>query len=173
MANSASALYADAALWLDPNPDHVALDTAIGGASAIDSRASKTAVVQLAHRTPVALAFQLVGDEDHIYVGHTPSVYPADPLAAYPFDNKSVLLLGDDFDAATSICLPDEAWQRPAALRAHNMATLVAGHGQAPPVYHSGPHARGTANTDEIRSRDTLREIHTLLDDCGVSNAQE
>ena len=152
MANSASVLYAEAAIWLDPNPDHVALDNAIGGASPIDARASKTAVVQLAHRSPVALAFQLVNDVDHIYVGHTPSVYPAAPLAATPFDNKSVLLLGNDFDAATPVCLPTEAWQRPAALRAHNMATLVAGHAAAPPTYFSGPHAGGAADTDEIRS---------------------
>ena len=85
-------------------------DNALGGPSAIDARAAKTAIIHLAHRSPVALAFQLHGDEDHIYVGLSPSVYPADPLDATVFDNMAVVLLGNDFDATTPICLPAEAW---------------------------------------------------------------
>ena len=103
MANLASTLYADAALWTDHTPGHIDLDNALGAPSAGNSHTTKTSMIQLAHRTSVALTFQLTGDVDHIYVGHTPSIFPADPLNATIFDNKAVILLGDDLNAAMSI----------------------------------------------------------------------
>ena len=52
--------------------------------------------------------------------------------------------------------LPSGAWTHCADLRAHNVTTLAAGHAALPPTYYSGPHAPGTADTDEIRTRGTF-----------------
>ena len=54
MANNlASTLHSNAALWTDPAPNHIALDNAMGGPSATDAPGVKTAMTQLAHRSPV------------------------------------------------------------------------------------------------------------------------
>ena len=140
MANLASALCADASLWIDPLPDHIALDNAMGGPSNTDARGAKAAMTQLAYHSPVALAFQLDADLDHIYVGHSPSIFPADPLHPTPFDNLCVLILGDDITNANPICLRAEACRNTATpgILCHNVPTLVAGHAAAPPVTSCG-----------------------------------
>ena len=81
--------------------------------------------------------------------------YPADPLAPNQHNDKVVLQLGNDLGSAINITLPDAAWQRTGNNNALDCATIVwaGGHGAGPPVYRSGPHAGGTANTGNVRVR--------------------
>ena len=41
----------------------------------------------------------------------------------------------------------------PLCILCHNITTLAAGHAAAPPVYHTGPHAAGAADTDMLRAQ--------------------
>ena len=148
------ALYGDATLWTDPTPDYVALTGVLGNA-ATDRAATQLGVVNLAQRTPTAVAFVLTGDDQYIYVGHTPSQYPADPLTAQAFDNHLVVLVGRMNDAVAPVILPPEAFERTANARCGNIGLITGatGHAAAPPVLRLGPHPLGTANTDEVRCR--------------------
>ena len=72
-----SALYGDATLWDDPTPDYDAIMAAVGGASTANRDVVRTRLLNLSARSPVVLAFTLTSDLNHIYVGHSPTVFPA------------------------------------------------------------------------------------------------
>ena len=99
------------------------------------------------------LAFVLTGDVDHIHVGYAPSLFPADLAMATPFDDKVVILVGDDLNLAVTITMPDAAFCRTADVLCQDLATILGatGHGAAPPVYMRGPHGGAVSNTDEFR----------------------
>ena len=112
-------------------------------------------LVGLATRTPITVAFVIQGDEDHVYVGHSPSIFPTDPLSTTPFDGRVVLLVGDDIAAAVPMVLPAEHFGRTdeRAVFTHDTIIGPAGHGAVPTVLRSGPHAAGAANTSNLRAR--------------------
>ena len=83
--SAAHALFADAALW-DHDPDCVAI-AAIVGDSNEDRANTQRAVVNLAKRTPVALAFQLDSDTNSVCVGHSPTIFVADILQDESLDS--------------------------------------------------------------------------------------
>ena len=65
----ASTLFTDPAFWVDHAPDHAALLTVVGGGAVTTGPQTMTALLNMTRRSPVALAFVLAGDEDHIHVG--------------------------------------------------------------------------------------------------------
>ena len=82
MASLASTLIADAAKWVKHTPNYAALNNALGGGAAAAHGDVSRGMVNLATRSPVTIVFMLTGRPDKIYVGHSPTYYPADPLAA-------------------------------------------------------------------------------------------
>ena len=90
-ANTFSALFGTAALWDVSDPSYDAVLAAVGGAAATDRASCRTALLGTAQRSPTVIAFVLEGKEDHIYVGHSLSTYPADLSDPTPFDDKVVV----------------------------------------------------------------------------------
>jgi hypothetical protein len=60
-------------------------------------------------------------------------------------DARIIVLVGNRFDACIPVVLPVEAFGCTNDIRASDIATIVgaAGHGAAPPLFWSGPHAVG------------------------------
>ena len=142
--------------WTAPNPAYNDLMNTVGHGSGSTSAEVSIALCNVATRTPVVVAFVLQGDEDHVQLGYAPSFYPADitnPQAS--LDGLTVVLTGREADEVTPIVLPQNAFQRSANRRCHDIATIVGanGHGHAPPVLRTGPHAAGVVTTTEIQAR--------------------
>ena len=150
-----SDLLVDPDRWDASNPAYDEILAVVGAGAATNSANTARAVVNLSIRSPVAIAFVITGDEDHIHVGHTPTLFPQDITSNTPYDNNVVVLVGDKVDACVPLVLPDAAFQRTAAFRAFDVATIIGptGHGAAPAVWRTGPHAPTTADTSEIRAR--------------------
>ena len=92
----------------------------------------------------------MAGDEDHIYIAHTPTLYPMDPLAAAPMDGLVVVvLIGNDPTSCLPVVLPDAAFSHATATYLLDVPTIVgsAGHGATPVVLRTGSHAATAANT--------------------------
>ena len=154
-----SELYSTLNAWDSPTPDCVPLNNSFGGANAADMTTVKDAIMALSARSPTLLAFVLSNDEDAIYVGHSPSIYPADHASpAADIDNRVMVIVGDSPDASFPVILPNDSFARVNATRCHTADHLVGpnGHGHAPPVCRTGPHALGDPDVSEIRSRRAL-----------------
>ena len=152
-----STLAANAALWPSHDPPYADIMAALG--SGVASRNDvMSGVVGLATRTPIAIAFVIQGDEDHVYVGHSPMTFPSDPVATTPFDGRVVVFVGDDIASAVPMVLPPEHFGRTdeRLVLSHDTIIGPTGHGAAPPVYRSGPHVAGTPNTANLRARRVL-----------------
>ena len=77
-----STLLADAAQWDSHAPAYAPIMALMGhadGATQSSQADPPRLIANLSQRSPVTLAFIVKGDEDHVHVGHSPSVYPADP----------------------------------------------------------------------------------------------
>ena len=149
----ASDYLTDAAQWDNPVVPWADLLNATGEASGHNNTATLANICNLATRSPIALAFMVLGDTDHIYVGHNPTRYPNNPTAASAYDNTLVLLIGDNLQTATPICLSNNHFTRTAETHCHTHTELLANHAAAPPVYRTGPHLMGAANTGPLRTR--------------------
>ena len=86
-------------------------------------------------------------------MAHAPSVYPADPSNATPFDNLLVMLQGSNSDMALPVCFPNTVGTRIVDTRCLRSANILASLSAAPPVLMEGPHAAGTADTDLVSTR--------------------
>jgi hypothetical protein len=116
----------------------------------------KTAILNLAQRSPITVAFVLEGDPEHIQVGHTLSPFSNDPLRASPYDDHVIVFVGDDLASSTPVLLPNDAFSRTADLTVYNTAhmTGVNGHGTASGAVVRFDHqTSGTQNTDNYRTR--------------------
>ena len=73
-----------------------------------------TGLANLARRSPTLIAFCPADDNDYIYVGHSLSVYPSDPLNALGFDGNIITLVGNDPHLSCLLrqLLGDSAWIR-------------------------------------------------------------
>ena len=86
-----SDLFDDATKWGEPVPDYDALilhlggvaSTAVGAPALYDRAQTMLGLANLAHRSPTLIAFCPADDNEYIYVGHSLSVYPSDPLVAF------------------------------------------------------------------------------------------
>ena len=145
-----SDLLNDTTKWISADPTYAAFLPSVGHqdtAAGITADGFKSALVNIAHRSPVAVAFVMTGDEDHIYVGHSPRIYPTDMTNTSPMDGLLVLLVGDDPNSCTPVVIPDAALTRTAQIRCLDIPTIVGatGHGATPPIFRAGPHAAAAA----------------------------
>ena len=137
-----SDLYSDAAQWDEPVPDYDALILLLGGvagtttgAAVYDRATTMTALANLARRSPTLVAFCPADDNDYIYVGHSLSVYPSDPLNALGFDGNIITLVGNDPASCQPVALPATAFSR-TDVRAKTVDEIrgAAGFGASPAV---------------------------------------
>ena len=152
-----SDLTSNAALWPSHDPPYADIMNVLG--SGATNRADvMSGVVGLATRTPIVMAFVIQGDEDHVYMGHSPMTFPTDPLNTTPFDGRVVVFVGNDIASAVPMVLPLEHFGRSdeRLVLTHDTILGPTGHGAVPPVYRSGPHATGAPNTHNLRARRVL-----------------
>ena len=98
--------------WSSPNADYAAITTAYGGASAADRNAAKQGVLNTAVHTPTGLAIVAHGDAEHIYVVHSPTLFPTDATNTTNYDGNVVTFLGNILTEVTPLVLPNEAFHR-------------------------------------------------------------
>ena len=150
-----SDIAADTNLWQDWDPDYLALLGVVGGAAAADRAVCGRALLNLATRTPTVLAFTVAGDEDYVYVGYNPTLYPADITSVSTIDNHLVLMVGNDLQTSIPVVLPHDAFGRTAENLCSTTAVITgpAGHAAGPPEHCDGPHIAGVADTNALRAR--------------------
>jgi hypothetical protein len=151
-----SSLFGEAAAWDNYDPDYDVLTDAFGhSATATTAPLCKAGLVQLTARTPVAVAFVPDMDCDSIYVTHSLTLFPGDVTSPTGLDNLVVGLVGDRLSAVVPVVFPDAFFTVTTATQALNTTAIqgINGHGAVTPVYRSGPHAAGTADTDSLRAR--------------------
>ena len=68
------------------------------------------------------------GDIDHIYVGHSLSHFPQGVTNPCAFNDKGVVLVGNDISTAVALCPDSDTWARTNDFCCHSVATLVACH---------------------------------------------
>ena len=94
-------LFNDATKWDEPVPDYDALilllggvaSTAAGAPALYDRAQTMTGLANLSRCSPTLIAFCPADDNEYIYVGHSISVYPSDPLNALGFDGNIITLV--------------------------------------------------------------------------------
>jgi hypothetical protein len=138
-------LFREASVWTQHDPDYEVIMATVGHAAATNMNDTIVHIHNTAIRTPCVIAFVIEGDEDVVYLGHSPYIYPADIANPTVMDGRIVVLVGNRSDACMPVVLPAEAFGRTADIRASDIATIVgaAGHGVAPPEYRTGPHVAG------------------------------
>ena len=152
-------LHQEPSNWADATPDYAVLMNVLGSGSASAAADVALAFHNLATRSPVVVAFVLDGDENHVQVGFAPMYYPGDLTNPQPdLDGLMVVLTGSDPGACTPVVLPTACFGRIAATRCDDVATITGptGHGAAPAVVRTGPHAATVATATEIRVRRVL-----------------
>ena len=107
-----STLLGTADLWEDPTPNYVAIDAAVGVASAGNRNAVRQSLLNVAARTPTAIAFLLDSGPGFIYIGHSPALHPAGIGDAAPFDDHLIVMVGDDPSNITGVPLQHETTAR-------------------------------------------------------------
>jgi hypothetical protein len=126
----------------------------VGHATATNMKDTIVHIHNTAIRTPCVIAFVIEGDEDVVYLGHLPYIYPADIANPTVIDARIIVLVGNRSDACMPVVLPADAFGRTSDIRASDIATIMgaAGHGAAPPEYRTGPHVAGpTVNQLRVR----------------------
>ncbi len=158
-AATASALYADAALWANHDYDYAATQTYIAPGSGNNAGACARALVNLAQNSPLTFAVQLAGDVDNIYVVHSLTSFPSVVGHATPFDDQLVVLLGNDYATASALTFPASVLTRVNNINAYNKAYLEGpnGHAAAPPAFRHPRVATGTTDTNALETRSLVR----------------
>ena len=149
-----SDLFNDAAKWAEPDPAYINdLIPLIGETNAVNRTDWARNVCNIAIRSPTAVLFVNGNDADHLYVAHSPTMYPANPGNATPFDNLMILLQGNTSDGVLPLCFPAASGVRINDTRCKRIAAITADLGAAPPVLMTGPHGAGVADTDQVSVR--------------------
>ena len=115
-----SDLFNDATKWDEPAPDYNALILLLGGVASTahgapalyDRGQTMSGLANLARRSPTLIAFCPADDNEYIYVGHSISVYPNDPLHPLGFDSNVITLVGNDPNTCQPVALPAAAFAR-------------------------------------------------------------
>ena len=159
-----SALYDDASKWTHPTLDYEYYTERVGAPNptttyTMDRPATVTTLVNLATRTPTLVAFVPANDNDAIYIRHSLTIYPSDPVNTLPFDNEVIALLGDDPNAMQPLVLGETFFrQNCMAVRCkradYNIGTDQLTH--APPILCSGPHGTTEPDVDELYFRPAM-----------------
>lgn len=142
--------------WSNWDFDHAALINAIGAGTQADSATVRTTILGHAARSPTVGVFCLVDDPEHIYVGHTPTIYPAEVGNPSPLDNHISVLVGNELSNCVTITFPDDSFSRATQRPVYTMDYITGpnGHGAAAGAVHrfTTP-AGGTADTTNLRTR--------------------
>ena len=99
-----STLLGDTAQWDSHAPAYGPLMVLMGHVAPATQSSQADAprlLINLTQRSPFVVAFVVKGDEDHVHVGHSPTMYPADPTSVSPLNNLVIILLGNDVDSTT------------------------------------------------------------------------
>ena len=148
--------YNEPNFWTAHRPDYAALLNIVGpAAGAADRTGAAKALVNQAKRSPVVVALTIHGDDEHIYVAHSPSEYASDPLNGTNYDGLVVVLVGNDLQTSYPVAIPAVALTRSVNVRCNTTAVISGNtmHGAAPIVHRSGPHQAATPDTDTLDAR--------------------
>ena len=154
--------------WDDPDPDYLALlANHVGGAAATTAAACSRSILNVAQRSPVALAILISGDINAIHVVHSPTRFPGDPLAPTPYDDKVVVLCGNDLQASVPLVLPDTAFSLvgPETCYTYEYMIGVNGHGAAPATVRFGPVPLGDPHAGAVSARKVMLLPFEAADD--------
>ena len=124
-------------------------------ASAPDTQAGLAA---LSTRAPIVLALVTDAEPDHVYIGHSLTVFPADITDPTALDGHMIALVGDALASSVPVALPAAFFTRTAGTYAETTALIrsATGHAATPPVWRTGPHTATTANTNSLRTRPAM-----------------
>ena len=142
--------------WVDHRPDYAALLAIVGAAAGTADRAAAAkALVNQGKHSLVVVAFTLRGDDEHIYIAHSPSGYASDPLNPTNFDGLVVVLVGNDLQTAYPVTIPAAHWARSPGVRSNTNAVITGPtmHGANLIVHRSGPHQAAAPDTDALDAR--------------------
>jgi hypothetical protein len=151
-----SSLYGDAVRWANPTPDYATLAASFGadlGANASISTVCRDGLAQASTLSPLVVAFVSTGESNTIYVAHSLSVIPSDVTSPTAVDGLLMGICGNQTSSMFAVVLPDAGFTVTGPTRAEYCSALIAQHGQAPPVFRTGPHAPAAANANNIRVR--------------------
>jgi hypothetical protein len=81
-------------VWTHHDSDYKVIMNTIGHAAATNSNDTIVHVHNTCIHTPCVLAFVIKGDEDVVYLGHLPYIYPEDITSPTPMDARIVVLPG-------------------------------------------------------------------------------
>jgi len=152
-------LFGTAGLWDTPTPDYLTLANLFAhSATSLIGNDCRDQLVQLSSHSPIVLAFVSTAEPDTIYVAHSVSIFPANPVAPTTIDGHMMAIVGNDPNSCTPVVFGPISFTVTTSAPALDVATIlgVTGHGTAHPVLRSGPHAAGTPNTNALRTRPAI-----------------
>lgn len=171
-----ASLYGNAALWENPSPAYDVLADQLGaGAGRLAAPDSRVALCHLSVRSPLVVAFVADNDPNHIYVAHSLSMFPSDITDATTMDGAMIGIVGNEPASCVYVVFSGAFLTVTAATRCLEVAEITgpAGHGAAPAVFRTGPHAAAAPGTSEVRGRPFMvlppPVAARALTDCGAA----
>ena len=160
-------LFNDPTKWDEPTPDYGALISLIGGVASTAHGAPAlfdgpkpnplTGLANLAARSPTLVAFCPVDDNEYIFVGHSLSIYPTDPLVNLGFNGHLIAIVGNEPGSCQPVALPAIAFGcTDVRAKTINGIRGPTGFGTVPPVLHLGPHGVGAGDTNQLSVRPVM-----------------
>ena len=150
-----STLVADATKWDDPNFDYATVAATMDGTTGDTHAQVSLRMTNLCLRSPTCFAFILLGDEDHIHIGHSLTRFPSQPGAdATPYDDRCTLLVGNDLRTCTPMTFENTTFSRTNEVALPSMDTVNGNtmHTAAPQVLREH-FVNGSPGTDQLRAR--------------------
>ena len=150
-----SDVVANHAFWDRPEPDHDTLLAAVGSTSQATRNVCKASLLSFAAHSPIVLAFSLSTDPNYVYVGHSPTLMAPDPMETTPYDNATVVFIGDNLATALPVVLPDTVYTNLQGTRARRFPHMLGGQGfaAATPVVRFDIPDPSETEADELRAR--------------------
>ena len=112
MADLFSDIASEPSHWATPAPNQTTVLTLVGGASTSNALACKKSVRGMGQHSPVVLALSLKSDPEQVYIAHSPTLVPADPMETTPYDDNVLVLVGDNLASAAPLVLPQASFTR-------------------------------------------------------------
>jgi hypothetical protein len=157
-----SALYTDNTKWVEAtwSPAYDDILNVVGPTTKANASSCKAAILNLAQRSPITVAFILEGDPDHVQVGHTLTAFSNDPLRASPYNNHVIAFVGDNLSStAPVLLLPNNSFACTADLTVFSTAHMTGVNRHGTPggaVLRFDYQASGTQNTDDYRTHQVM-----------------
>ena len=135
-----SLLYGDATAWDNANPDYLTpCNTFSSGAMPASAPDTQAGLAALSTRAPIVLALVSDAEPDHVYIGHSLTVFPADITDTMALDGHMIALVGDALASSVPVVLPVAFFTRTAGTYAETTAIIrsATGHAATPPVWRT------------------------------------